>query len=120
MSDNYEEAAQKELGPDWPAQDEDDRRSPLAVLYEQNPADGEVFENLMRRKVHYVIKPEYLWSSIAEQARTQSNEMLRTLQQGFRFIENERCQPWRAKRRLVVPSSREAALLTRRAHSARG
>ncbi|WP_419605397.1 hypothetical protein [Thiolapillus sp.] len=30
------------------------------------------------------------------------------------------CQPWRAKRRLVVPSSREAALLTRRAHSARG
>ena len=31
-----------------------------------------------------------------------------------------RCQPWRAKRRLVVPSSREAALLTRRAHSARG
>ena len=32
----------------------------------------------------------------------------------------ERCQPWRAKRRLVDPSSREAALLTRRAHSARG
>ncbi|WP_419631465.1 CBS domain-containing protein [Thiolapillus sp.] len=32
----------------------------------------------------------------------------------------KRCQPWRAKRRLVDPSSREAALLTRRAHSARG
>ncbi len=31
-----------------------------------------------------------------------------------------RCQPWRAKRRLVDPSSREAALLTCRAHSARG
>ena len=31
-----------------------------------------------------------------------------------------RCQPWRAKRRLVDPSSRETALLTRRAHSARG
>ncbi len=31
-----------------------------------------------------------------------------------------RCQAWRAKRRLVDPSSREAALLTRRAHSARG
>ena len=26
-----------------------------------------------------------------------------------------RCQPWRAKRRLVVPSSREAALFSRRA-----
>ncbi len=34
--------------------------------------------------------------------------------------EFKRCQPWRAKRRLVDPSSREAALLTRRAHSARG
>ncbi len=34
--------------------------------------------------------------------------------------ESIRCQPWRAKRRLVDPSSREAALLTRRAHSARG
>ncbi|MEJ1356543.1 MAG: hypothetical protein RPU39_17995 [Candidatus Sedimenticola sp. (ex Thyasira tokunagai)] len=30
----------------------------------------------------------------------------------------QRCQPWRAKRRLVIPGSREAALLTRRAHSA--
>ncbi|MBL3617204.1 MAG: tryptophan 7-halogenase, partial [gamma proteobacterium endosymbiont of Lamellibrachia anaximandri] len=31
-----------------------------------------------------------------------------------------RCQPWRAKRRLVVPGSREAALLTRRALRQRG
>ncbi|MEJ1418184.1 MAG: hypothetical protein RPU91_14060, partial [Candidatus Sedimenticola sp. (ex Thyasira tokunagai)] len=31
---------------------------------------------------------------------------------------NNRCQPWRAKRRLVIPGSREAALLTRRARSA--
>ncbi|MEJ1397746.1 MAG: hypothetical protein RPU52_09505, partial [Candidatus Sedimenticola sp. (ex Thyasira tokunagai)] len=30
----------------------------------------------------------------------------------------DRCQPWRAKRRLVIPGSREAALLTRRARSA--
>ncbi|MEJ1297018.1 MAG: hypothetical protein RPU64_06680, partial [Candidatus Sedimenticola sp. (ex Thyasira tokunagai)] len=29
-----------------------------------------------------------------------------------------RCQPWRAKRGLVIPGSREAALLTRRARSA--
>ena len=43
----------------------------------------------MRRKVHYIIKPGYLWSSIAEMARTQSGELLRTLQEGFKFIENE-------------------------------
>ncbi|WP_419628109.1 site-specific integrase [Thiolapillus sp.] len=39
---------------------------------------------------------------------------------GIRRQEVIRCQPWRAKRRLVDPSSREAALLTCRAHSARG
>ena len=89
LSDNYEEAAKKELGPDWPMLEADDRRSPLAAWYGENPDDVEAFEALMRRKVHYVIKPEYLWSSIAEQARTQDGELLRTLQNGFKFIENE-------------------------------
>ena len=89
LSDNYEAAAKAELGPDWPELPESDRRSPLAVWYEQNPEDVEEFEALMRRKVHYVIKPEYLWSSIAEMARTQNDELLHTLQKGFRFIENE-------------------------------
>ena len=89
LSDNYEEAAKKELGSDWPELDPQDCRSPLAVWYERNPDDIEEFEQLMRRKMHYVIKPEYLWSSIAEMARTQDEELLRTLQKGFRFIENE-------------------------------
>ena len=89
LSDNYEEAAKRELGADWPGQDEENRCSPLATWYEQNPNDIEAFEKLMRRKVHYCIKPEYLWSSIAEQARTQDNELLHALQQGFKFIENE-------------------------------
>jgi len=40
-----------------------------------------------------------------------------TIEGSGRFI---RCAPWRAKRRRVVPGSREARLLTRRAHSARG
>lgn len=89
LSDNYEDAARFELGADWPELPVDDRRSPLAVLYEQSPEDSEALENLMRRRVHYVIKPKYLWSSIAEQARTQDDKMLDTLHQGFRFIENE-------------------------------
>ena len=29
------------------------------------------FEKQMRRKAHYVIKPEHLWASIADMARTQ-------------------------------------------------
>jgi type I restriction enzyme M protein len=89
LSDNYEEAAKRELGSDWPEPAPGDRRSPLAVWYEKNPNDIEMFEDVMRRKVHYVIKPEYLWSSIAELARTQNAELLHTLQQGFKFIENE-------------------------------
>ena len=43
----------------------------------------------MRRKVHYVIKPDHFWSSIAEMARTQDGELLNTLQEGFKYIENE-------------------------------
>jgi type I restriction enzyme M protein len=43
----------------------------------------------VRRKVHYVIKPEYLWRSVAELARTQSNELHRTLEKAFSYIENE-------------------------------
>ena len=89
LSDNYEEAAKSELGPDWPELPPEDRRSPLSVWYEQNPDDIEMFEDQMRRKVHYVIKPEYLWSTIAEMARTHSNELLRTLENGFKYIEQK-------------------------------
>jgi type I restriction enzyme M protein len=51
----------------------------MAVWYEQNQGDVSEFEKQMRRKVHYVIKPEYLWRSVAELARMQSDKLLRTL-----------------------------------------
>lgn len=89
LSDNYETAAQKELGPDFPKLNDGDRRTPLAVWYEQNPDDTAEFEKQMRRKTHYVIQPAYLWGSIAEMARTQNGELLHTLQKGFDYIENE-------------------------------
>jgi len=50
------------------------------------------FEKQMRRKVHYVIKPEHLWASIANMARTQDGELLKTLQRGFKYIEEESFQ----------------------------
>ena len=89
LSSNYEDAARAELGADWPTLPAGDRRSPLAVWYERNPGDTREFETVMRRKVHYVIKPDFLWSSVTELARTQSDALLRTLQEGFRFIETE-------------------------------
>lgn len=62
---------------------------PLAVWYIRNLDQVEMLEKQMRRKIHYVIKPAYLWSNIYELARTQSNELLKNLQKGFKYIENE-------------------------------
>ena len=60
LSGNYEVAAQRELGADYPKLEGDSRRVPLALWYANNPDDVVEFEQQMRRKVHYVIKPEYL------------------------------------------------------------
>jgi type I restriction enzyme M protein len=94
LSDNYEAAAQKELGSDYPDKNtseptEESNTTPLQQWYDQNPDDIAEFEKQMRRKVHYVIQPQHLWESIAEMARTQNKEMLETLQKGFKYIENE-------------------------------
>jgi type I restriction enzyme M protein len=92
LSDNYVEAAKKELGSDYPTLEAGDSRIPLQIWYEQNPDDIAEFESQMRLKVHYVIEPAYLWSNIAELARTQDDDLLNTLQAGFKYIENESFQ----------------------------
>ena len=134
LSDNYEEAAKKELGSDYlqcekcvnaAKSEKEDKHgtvadfadflsieqlqknlkkmfagdsgddpeitvlTPLLVWYAKNPDDVAMLEKQMRRKLHYVIKPLYLWSNIYELARTQSGDLLKTLQAGFKFIENE-------------------------------
>ncbi len=89
LSDNYEKAAKKELGKDYPDVGTDSRRVPLALWYANNPDDIPAFEKQMRRKVHYVIQPAYLWNSIASMARTQNGELLNTLQSGFKYIQDE-------------------------------
>ncbi len=89
LSDNYEKAAKKELGKDYPDVGTDSRRLPLALWYANNPDDIPAFEKQMRRKIHYVIQPAYLWNSIAGMARTQDGELLNTLQSGFKYIQDE-------------------------------
>ncbi len=93
LSDNFEAAAKKELGSDYPDIAEDvltntGAATPLQVWYEENPGDVAEFEKQMRRKLHYVIEPRHLWSSIAEMARKQDDELLQTLEAGFKYIEN--------------------------------
>jgi len=95
LSANYEESAKKELGRDYPDDTPPDVMSklkvktPLEIWYKENPDDIVDFEKQMRRKVHYVIKPEFLWKNITELARTQDGELLETLVKGFKYIENE-------------------------------
>ena len=94
LSDNYERAGKKELGRDYPDPNAvgNGGRSALSVWYERNPGDVSAFEKQMRLKAHYVIRPDYLWASIAHMARTQDSKLLDTLQAGFNYIENESFQ----------------------------
>jgi type I restriction enzyme M protein len=89
LSDNYETAAKKELGKDYPDVGDDARKVPLALWYANNVDDIPAFEKQMRRKVHYVIQPAHLWNSIANMARTQNAELLNSLQAGFKYIQDE-------------------------------
>ncbi|WP_419604996.1 aminotransferase class V-fold PLP-dependent enzyme [Thiolapillus sp.] len=71
-----------------------------------------VRDNLGRLRDYWSDRAEVFWpinSSLAEYP-------FFGLQLQLQYVGNDnRCQPWRAKRRLVDPSSREAALFSRRA-----
>lgn len=91
LSDNYEVAAKKELGSDYPDPQTigNGGKTPLSVWYTANPDDIAAFEQQMRRKAHYVIQPRYLWGNIVHLAKTQDRDLLDTLQKGFKHIEED-------------------------------
>lgn len=90
LSGNYEKVAKRELGKDYPDEsDLEQGKTALQKWYSENTEDILEFEAQMRRKIHYVIKPQYLWSHIVELARTQSSDLLNILEEGFRHIETE-------------------------------
>ncbi len=91
LSANYEAAAARELGSDYPDPNAigNHGKTPLSVWYAANPDDVATFEAQMRRKAHYVIKPEFLWTSVAHLAKTQNEKLLNTVQAGFKYIEEE-------------------------------
>ena len=91
LSDNYEAAAKKELGSDYPDPQTigNGGKTPLSVWYAANPDDIAAFEQQMRRKAHYVIQPKYLWGNIVHLAKTQDRDLLDTLQKGFKHIEED-------------------------------
>jgi len=91
LSDNYEAAARKELGSDYPDPNAigNAGKTPLSVWYAENAADVAAFEQQMRRKAHYVIEPDFLWNHIVHLAKTQHGDLLTTLQRGFKYIEEQ-------------------------------
>ena len=88
-AEKLEASAKKLFGNEYEAECNTKKATPLMIWYANNVCDVEMFEAQMRRKAHYIIKPYYLWSSIYELAKTQSNDLLKTLQAGFKHIENE-------------------------------
>ncbi len=94
LSHNYLKTAKKELGSDYPSESKNNSENtnvctPLQLWYNDNIDDAFLFEQQMRRKIHYVIEPQYLWDNIVGLARTQDSDLLKTLQDGFKYIENE-------------------------------
>lgn len=94
LSFNYEEAAKKVLGKDYQLTPSKEIKpdfmiaSALEIWYNKNSDNIHDFEQQMRRRVHYVMKPEFLWNNITELARTQNGDLLSKLDAGFRYIEN--------------------------------
>jgi hypothetical protein len=84
LSDNYEAAAKKELGADYPDPNAigNGGKTPLSVWYAGNPNDVAAFEKQMRRKVHYVVKPEFLWGNVVHLAKTQDGKLLTRCRRG--------------------------------------
>ena len=89
LSDNYEAAAKKELGQDYPKLER--RRPPCAAGASGMPTTRTTWPISRSRCAARCITSssrDHLWSSIANLARTQNGELLNTLQAGFKYIEN--------------------------------
>lgn len=63
--------------------------TPLTLWYLYNLEDVIYFEEIVRKKIHYIIKPQYLWDNIYEMAKNENEHMFEILQNGFTFIENK-------------------------------
>ncbi len=88
LSSTYEEQVKKELGDDI----SDTSDTPLKLWYEENPNDIKALEAIIKRRIHYIIEPKYLWSNIISLSKNHSSELLTTLRESFKYIENKSFQ----------------------------
>ena len=59
----------------------------LSLWYIENLDDIAVFENRIRKRIHYVIKPQFLWSNIYGLALKRHINLLKVLVRGLNYIE---------------------------------
>lgn len=94
LSDNYLTSAKKELGTDFPDSPNDvmeklGYKTSLHEWYAENANDIKLFEEQMKRKIHYVIQPDYLWDNIVTMAKKEDTELLTSIEKGFKYIEED-------------------------------
>lgn len=61
--------------------------TPYVLWYLKNLKDIKQFEEYIKRKTHFIIKPQYLWDNIYDMADNENSNLLEILQNGFKFIE---------------------------------
>ena len=96
LSDNYEKAARKELGRNWPEPGRgkkwNGRHTALSEWYKQNPDDVPTFEKQMLLKKRYIIRPEGLWPVLAHKAHSRDEKLIDHLLKTFKHIESKSYQ----------------------------
>lgn len=59
------------------------------LLYLNDLEELDSFEEHMRKKYHYVIKPQYLWNNLSNLASKEDKKLLPLLSKCFKYIEDE-------------------------------
>ncbi len=89
LSDRYIDAAKKELGESYLPPNKDEDVTPLQRWYDGNSVSVAEFEEMMKRNTTYTIPPKYLWDNLVSLARREHSDLLLTLDECFKHIEEE-------------------------------
>lgn len=87
LSKSYEDLAKKILKCDW--DESNDSKHPLKLFYEKNPESTQEFEDMMKNRAKYIIKPEYLWSNLVLMAMQGNDRLIEMTHAAFKYIERE-------------------------------